>query len=288
MHEKIPTEFYKDTCARIHQIQPSGVAAAARSASNASYKVKALDQAFAKTPQVTFSYTNSQSNRAFSQYMPSAAATTATRSVKVPMPASISVIAHRHHAISTMPGMGHIELPASDIAATAPVSDTGIEQRNVPAVKHTPTVLFAGRQMPPHLATKASEQPPHAPASKPPSHWTSYQFKDNRPIPSPSDEDLRSPGDPPLGGDPPDDDSEGNGPGGSGPNGSPGGPPGGPPGGGGDPTSGWVGQPYSPLPYSDEWQLNNKLNSSVMPSWDGHGSTAIEYISSMSFLARMS
>ena len=68
MHEKIPTEFYKDTRARIHKIQPSGVAAAARSASNASYKVKALDQAFAKTPQVAYSYTNSQSNRAFSQY----------------------------------------------------------------------------------------------------------------------------------------------------------------------------------------------------------------------------
>ncbi|EDR02888.1 uncharacterized protein LACBIDRAFT_308075 [Laccaria bicolor S238N-H82] len=58
----------------------------------------------------------------------------------------------------------------------------------------------------------------------------------------------------------------------------------------GDPSpgnpSGWTG--YSPFPYSDEWQLNHKLNSSVVPAWDGHGSTAIDYISSMSFLARMS
>ena len=296
MHEKIPTEFYKDTHARIHEIQPTGVITAARSASNASYKVRALDHAFTKTSQVAYTNTNSQSNRAFSQYAPSTTHTMATQSVKVPMPASISVIAHRRHAISTMPGMGRIEVPASDIAATAPVSTMGVEQRNEPAAKPSQTVAFAGRQTPPHLSTKFLEQPPHVPASNPPSHWTSYQFKDNHPIPSPSDEDLRSPGDPPPGGDPPDDDSGGGGPGGGGPNsspggtpgGPPGGPPNGPPGGGGDPSSGWVGQPYSPFPYSDEWQLNNKLNSSVVPSWDGHGSTAIEYISSMSFLARMS
>ena len=92
MHEKIPTDFYKDTCACIHQIQPTGIITAARSASNASYKVRALDQAFAKTSQVAYTNTNSQSNRAFSQYAPSTTHTIATQSVKVPMPTSISVI----------------------------------------------------------------------------------------------------------------------------------------------------------------------------------------------------
>ncbi|EDR03596.1 uncharacterized protein LACBIDRAFT_331399 [Laccaria bicolor S238N-H82] len=245
MHQKVLTVFYKTTWAWVYQTAPTGAVIAACSASNASYK----------SNRVFSQYTSSAIPTP--QYAPSAVPTTTTQSIKVSMPASISDIAHCHHAISTMPGMGRIELPVNDAPATAPVVDMGIEQQTLPV-------------MPPHLFDRAPEHLP-APASSVPSHWTSYQFKDNCLIPSPSDEDLRSPGNPPPGGNPPDNDSGGNGPGsgGGGPNGGPPGgppsdPPGGPPGGGGNPPPGWC-----------------QLGMDMAPP-------AIEYISSMSFLARMS
>ena len=35
----------------------------------------------------------------------------------------------------------------------------------------------------------------------------------------------------------------------------------------------------------EEWQLNHKSNTSVLPKWDGAGETAIDYLSRMGFLA---
>lgn len=40
--------------------------------------------------------------------------------------------------------------------------------------------------------------------------------------------------------------------------------------------------------YWNEWQLNKKLHSNIIPSWDGQGDTAIDYIAAMADLARLS
>ena len=38
----------------------------------------------------------------------------------------------------------------------------------------------------------------------------------------------------------------------------------------------------------EEWQLNRKLNTNVLPEWDGAGETTIDYLSGMGFLAALS
>ena len=38
----------------------------------------------------------------------------------------------------------------------------------------------------------------------------------------------------------------------------------------------------------EEWQINHKLNSTVLPEWNGAGETAIDYLSAMGFLAGLS
>ncbi|KAJ7503818.1 hypothetical protein B0H11DRAFT_1710674, partial [Mycena galericulata] len=47
---------------------------------------------------------------------------------------------------------------------------------------------------------------------------------------------------------------------------------------GGDGNSGWIA----------EWQLNRKLNIQLVPEWDGHGGTAIEYLCKIAELVRLS
>ncbi|KAJ7773009.1 hypothetical protein DFH07DRAFT_952985 [Mycena maculata] len=57
-------------------------------------------------------------------------------------------------------------------------------------------------------------------------------------------------------------------------------------GGGGDP--GPMAVPGQNPGRADQWQLNPKLNISVLPSWDGHGDTVIDYVIAMSHLASLS
>ncbi|KAJ7258401.1 hypothetical protein B0H12DRAFT_970000, partial [Mycena haematopus] len=106
-------------------------------------------------------------------------------------------------------------------------------------------------------------------------------------------------GGPPHGGGPPFDPNQGGGdlpPNGGGGNGG-GGPPnggGGPPyapggDGGGDPPNGGgglLGAPYQGGGF--DWQINRKLNLSLVPEWDGHGKTAISYVCKIAELLRLS
>jgi hypothetical protein len=41
-------------------------------------------------------------------------------------------------------------------------------------------------------------------------------------------------------------------------------------------------------PWSNEWQLNRKLNFNLVPEWDGHGKTVIAYLCKISELVRLS
>ncbi|KAJ7920731.1 hypothetical protein B0H13DRAFT_2319013 [Mycena leptocephala] len=63
------------------------------------------------------------------------------------------------------------------------------------------------------------------------------------------------------------------------------GPGGGAPGGYGGPPAA---QGLDPLSASDQWQINPKLNVSVVPTWDGKGDSVIPYVITMSYLAALS
>ncbi|THU96577.1 hypothetical protein K435DRAFT_664182, partial [Dendrothele bispora CBS 962.96] len=76
----------------------------------------------------------------------------------------------------------------------------------------------------------------------------------------------------------------GGGPGGGGPPG--GGPPrGDPPGGGNDPPTNPANPSSYPPSENREWRLNEKINLSLIPSWDGKGDTLIDYLVTMNELA---
>ncbi|THU89065.1 hypothetical protein K435DRAFT_619841, partial [Dendrothele bispora CBS 962.96] len=73
-------------------------------------------------------------------------------------------------------------------------------------------------------------------------------------------------------------------PGGGGPGG--GGPPrGDPPGGGNDPPTNPANPSSYPPSENCEWRLNEKINLSLIPSWDGKGDTLIDYLVTMNELA---
>ncbi|KAJ7232761.1 hypothetical protein B0H12DRAFT_1239517 [Mycena haematopus] len=78
----------------------------------------------------------------------------------------------------------------------------------------------------------------------------------------------------------------GNGGGGGGGNGDGGGPGGG--GGGGDGNDPLAAPGQYPASAPDQWQLNPKLNISILPAWDGKGDTVIDYVIAMAYLAVLS
>ncbi|KAJ7619331.1 hypothetical protein FB45DRAFT_713610, partial [Roridomyces roridus] len=85
----------------------------------------------------------------------------------------------------------------------------------------------------------------------------------------------------------------GGGPGGGNPGGNPGGHPGGPPGGaggggGGGNGPGPMANAGSDPAGADQWQLNHKLQLSVIPSWDGGPITVFDYVIRMDALALLS
>lgn len=214
------------------------------------------------------------------------------------MPESLSSIG-RPHAVSSLPGMGRMGSSQAYSAPSTVVSGgPSLIRQEAFAQGDSLSAVARGREAL--------------------TGWTSHVFKSGVPPVSAFDSGFLGgnglPFVPPDGTDPPGGgnggppDGKGFPPGGNGipPSGNgvppvssvpPGGgsPGGGPPGGGGGspgggpPSGGYVpGQVPSAIPDGKwGWQMNRKLNMSVIPSWNGGGDTAIEYILAMSNLSTL-
>ncbi|KAF5378164.1 hypothetical protein D9615_007525 [Tricholomella constricta] len=217
------------------------------------------------------------------------------RNIRFELPESISNIAKKH-TVSSLPGVGTLS------------SFERVGSVTTAASNNTNTGNGGPLTIPPESRTKSANYAVQPTLIPPPTAWTSHSYQNAPHNPPGSLLDL-------LGIGPPDRDKKGGyggGPtgqplGGVNPNGgnpghrggpreppgggNPGNPPNGGGGGGGPNPDGSNGNEI-PLEGPDwnieEWQLNNKLNSTVIPSWDGMGESVLSYISSMAKLADLS
>lgn len=212
------------------------------------------------------------------------------------LPESLSSIG-RPHTLSTLPGMG----PIQDIHALAgrPATNAAVPSGGPSFIRQT------AFQEGDTLKTAAAGL----------SGWTSHVWKTFPPPPAANANPPLSNFPPPVPsisyGGPPGPPSGPPGGGGGGPNNNfPSGPNNNPlpavpdpnanaPPGPGNPGDGGGGGGGEGVPVVDfnaaaanlfwnEWQLNKKLNCNIIPSWDGKGDTAIDYLAAMADLARLS